>query len=157
MRNVKTTAMVAGALVAGLVLGGVGIASASMGAGSSAMGRTWYATAETTPTAPISGDTTAPVPSTDTTQPATPPSGDTTQPATPTAGDTTASVPPTCTPRVPMPPKAKGHAYGRMMSHPHSGLHMGQKRHAAMHAAGKPAAAGTTNTVAAERGSMMGR
>lgn len=156
MRNVKTTVMVAGALAAGLVLGGVGIASASMGAGPSTMVQTRYAAAETTPAAPISGDTTASVPSTDTTQPVTPPSGDTTQPATPPTGDTTASVTPTCTPRPLMPPKAKGHAYGRMMSHPHSGLHMGQ-RHAAKHAAKHATASRAVSASTRRHGSMMGR
>ena len=118
MRNLKVTAMVAGALVGGLVLGGVGIATAT------SIGQ---ATPGTTPARYVSAETTSPVtpPSGDTTVVVTPPSGDTTPVVTPGSGDTTESASPTCTPRPPMPTQAKGHAYGRMVAHPNNGLHLG--------------------------------
>jgi hypothetical protein len=139
MRNLKVTAMVAVALAGGLVLGGVGIAAAATrAAGSTPMVKGTVASMDTTtPVAPPAGDTTDPAlpPSGDTTQPVTPPTGDTTQPVTPPSGDTTQpALPPTgdttptvCpAPRPPMPPQAHGHAYGRVISHPHHGLHRGQ-------------------------------
>ena len=128
MRNLKMTALVAGALVGGLVLGGVGIAAAQMrGTNDPAAPRVTYGTV-------------------DTTQPVTPPSTDTTQPVTP-------SVDPTDTVRPPMPSQARGHAYGRTITHMHSGLHRGQG-HVDMHVVVRGMSrAGTTRA----SGSMMNR
>lgn len=157
MRNLKVTAMVASALVGGLVLGSIGIAAATT------LGQ---ATPGTNPAPYGSMETTTPVtpPSTDTTDVVTPPSTDTTIIVTPPSTDTTESVSTTDTPRPPMPAQAKGHAYGRMIVHMHSGLHRGWTvKPSAMH---KTRHMGMTNrsTTAAVRteanhmsGSMMNR
>jgi hypothetical protein len=107
MRNLRVTTLVAGALVGGLLLGGIGIATAATrGSETPAIQTRRGAVYATSSTALQSGDTT--------------------QPATPPTGDTTPSVSPTRTPRPPMPPQSNGHAYGRMMAHPHRGLHLGR-------------------------------
>ena len=161
MRNLKATAMVAGAIVGGLVLGGVGIATATT-IGQATPGTTpaIYASAETTPPmTPPSGDATVVV---------TPPSDATTPVVTPGSGGATGSVTPTHTPRPAMPGQSRGHAYGRMMSHPNSGLHLGwnhvnSTKHMAKHATRHM----SVTTISSKRnstgnsghmgGSMMGR
>ena len=160
MKNLKVTALVAVGLVGGLVLGSIGIAAATT------LGQ---ATPGTTPAAYGSAEATTPVtpPSTDTTLVVTPPSTDTTVVVTPPSTDPTGSVTTTGSPRPGMPSQAKGHAYGRMMSHPNSGLHRGwmKKSAAAMHTTmdpancasmvNRPAASATRNGSRHARGSMM--
>jgi hypothetical protein len=162
MKNLRVTAMVAGALVGGLVLGGVGIATAATHGMTPTAGRMGYSSVDTTPVVtPPSGDATpvATPPAVDTTPAMTPPSGDTTQPMTPPSddstptmmppsGDTTPSMSPAGPQRPPMPVQAHGHAYGRTVSHPHSGLHRGRGHAVATHASHAASHAG---------GSMMGR
>jgi len=136
MRNLRVTAMVAGALVSGLVLGGIGIATAATsGAKTPATIKTSYGVTDATST------------------------------ITPPSGDTTPSVTPTGTTRPPMPPQAKGHAYGRVISHPHCGLHFGwaSTSLAPMHGAQRKggmrrSVTGTSHRNSSHKGgSMMGR
>src|ERR1035437_4885702 len=127
MRKLRMSAIVAGVLVGGLVLGGIGIATAMTRTGMPGSPEARYATDDTSTITPPSGDTTDPAPPSDVTRPpVTPPSPVTSPPGTPPWFDPTSSVPTTCTPR-PMPPHARGHAYGPVISHPHSGLHRGMR------------------------------
>lgn len=147
MKRSKIAALLAGVLVGGLVLGGIGVASASMGAGMPVTPGTHQGSMLTTPPVdPSSGDATM--------TPGTPWSGDTTMtPGTHGSGDTTmtpgthGSDGATMTPDPTMPPQAMGLAYGRTIPHPHTGLHRGRgHKHAAKHLGASTAAR-----------SMMGR
>lgn len=164
MRNLRVTAMVAGALVSGLVLGGIGIGvavAATSAAGSPTAVHSRLGALDTTEvvTPPSDGTTVTP-PSDGTT--VTPPSDGTT--VTPPSDGTTPSVPATCTPRPPMPPQARGHAYGRMIPHPHQGLHRGMRGHSATapgqvakHApAGSPRGPGTAHGNSGHMGGSPG-
>jgi len=150
MRNLRVTTLVAGALVAGLVLGGLGIASATT-SGSMNQGKNQSHDRAVDPTSTV-----------------TPPSVDVVKPSVPSIIPTP-TVPSVDTTRPPMPPNAQGHAYGRVISHPHTGLHRGQvmsanagthKAHKAQHVSHKSAMGVKNSTKHASKntgGSMMGR
>ena len=121
MKRFKIAALLAGVLVGGLVLGGIGVASATMGAGMPGTPGTHQGSMLTTP-------------------PVDPSDGTTMTPGTPWSGDTTmtpgthGSDGATMTPDPTMPPQAMGPAYGRTIPHPHTGLHRGKgHKHAAKH------------------------
>ena len=151
MRNMRMTAMLASGLVAGLVLGGIGIAAAQTSA---------LQTPATARTHQGGMDATSSI---------SPRSSETTEPETP-SGDATPSVPAIGTVRSPMPLQSNGHAYGRMISHPNSGLHrgmsLGQARGSSAAHMNQGRHMGTTNSLASQvsggnsghmGGSMMGR
>jgi hypothetical protein len=145
VKRFKIAALLAGVLVGGLVLGGIGVASATMGAGMPGTPGTHQGSMLTTPPVDPSDGTTM--------TPGTPWSGDTTMtpgthgsdgatmtPSTPWSEDTTmtpgthGSDGATMTPDPTMPPQAMGPAYGRTIPHPHTGLHRGKgHKHAAKH------------------------